>query len=69
MTDKQIEQRRSAGRKGGKTVYEKYGSDYMAEIGRKGAARTHELYRFMPIGISSWVLVGRKDNRIYSEVF
>lgn len=64
MTDRQIEQRRNAGRKGGQAVFKKYGSDYMSQIGKKGAEVFHSLYYVQPVGIKSWVIVGKKGNDI-----
>lgn len=64
MTEKQIEQRRNAGRKGGLAVFNKYGSEYMRQIGKKGAEVFHSIYYVQPVGIRSWVIVGRKDNKI-----
>ena len=64
MTEKQIEQRRDAGKKGGRAVVEKYGSAWMSELGRRGAKKFHSLYVVQPIGTNSWAIVGRKDNQI-----
>lgn len=36
LTPEEVEARREAGRKGGKALFEKYGREYMAEIGSKG---------------------------------
>lgn len=60
ITEKQLEQRRNAGR----ALVEKYGIEYMREIGRKGAKVFHERYYVQPYHFKGWVIVGRKDNTI-----
>jgi general stress protein YciG len=58
------ELRRRAGRIGGLTTYDRYGSEHMAEIGRKGAEVTWSRYNLAPIGTSQWAIVNKKTGEI-----
>ena len=60
LSDKQVEQRRKAG----KALVAKYGIEYMQKIGRLGAKAFHEKYYVQPLHFRGWVIVGRKDNKI-----
>lgn len=60
LTEKQLQQRKNAGR----ALFEKYGSEYMREIGKKGAKTFHSRYYVQPHAFKGWVIVGRKDNKI-----
>lgn len=51
-----------AGRLGGLPTAQKYGSSYMSEIGRKGAAITWARYRLVPAGVSGWLIVNRQTD-------
>jgi len=66
MTEKQLQQRREAARRGGLAVFRKYGREYMSELGKKGAKAFHAKYNVMPVAISGWAIIGRKDNIITS---
>lgn len=46
---------------GGKAVYDQRGSDYMSELGRKGAKSIWTKWVRLPIGQSEYVMV-RKEN-------
>jgi len=53
-----------AGRLGGLATAEKYGSEYMAAIGRKGYEVFHRKYYLTPIGTSDFAIVRRKDGKV-----
>jgi general stress protein YciG len=52
------------GRKGGEATVKKYGTEYMAEIGRKGATAFYEKYTLMPVGINNFAIVRKLDGVI-----
>ncbi len=65
MTDQErIAHLRAIGSKGGKATFEKYGSKYMSEIGRKGAIAFYAKYRLVPVYTSGWGLVRKSDQKI-----
>lgn len=49
-----------AGRLGGLATSRKYGPDYMAALGRRGAAAWHRKYNLIPYGVSGFA-VQRRD--------
>lgn len=51
------EKRRRAGRAGGLATVAKHGRDYMATIGRRGAAEFYRRYRVLPAGPAGWAIV------------
>lgn len=58
--------KQQAGSKGGRVTVSKYGSGYMREIGRRGAATTWTRYYLAPIGQTQYALVERETNQIRS---
>jgi hypothetical protein len=64
QTDKQ-----RAGMIGGLRTYEIYGSEHMAEIGRRGAASTWKRYMLMPFGQSNWAFVDRETGEIKNTFY
>lgn len=60
--------KRIAGRKGGKTTFEKYGRDHMQFIGRAGADVMHMRYKLEPIGQNDFALVHRKTGVIKARL-
>lgn len=55
------------GRLGGLVILEKYGREYLRELGRKGAVALHKKYNLVPNGTSDFVLVDRQTNKIISK--
>ncbi len=53
-----------AGRIGGKQTAAKYGSKYMAEIGRRGARSFWARYALKPAGTSNYAIVERATGQI-----
>lgn len=51
--------KKQAGRKGGKATFEKYGREYMSDIGSRGGYALHQKYSLQPYGTSDFVLVDR----------
>lgn len=52
-----------AGRLGGRTTFEKYGSDHMRRIGKEGAKKFYEKYELHPVGTSWFAIVERATGR------
>lgn len=48
-----------AGRIGGMKTHEKYGSEYMREIAKRGAKAFHAKYKLQPVGTSDFLIVHR----------
>ena len=53
---------------GGQAVVKKYGSEYMREIGKKGARSFHTKYALKPVGTVNFAIVRRSDNVIVNTV-
>lgn len=51
-------------RLGGQAVAKKYGSDYMASIGRRGAESFWQKYKIAPLGTAGWAIICRATNQI-----
>lgn len=49
---------------GGTAVYKKYGSSYMAAIGRKGYLVMKAKYDVVPYGTSDFAIVSKKTGKI-----
>ncbi len=58
--------KREAGRLGGLATANKYGSDYMKQIARKGAASFWQRYKLLPASTSNYAIVDRATNKIIS---
>lgn len=56
------------GSKGGKAVYAKYGSEYMSDLGKKGAKAFYNRYYWSPAGTSGWALVRKSNDKIVCTV-
>ena len=56
--------KKEAGRLGGKATAEKYGSEHMAEIGRKGAEATWTKYVLVPASTSQYAMVNRQTKEV-----
>lgn len=53
-----------AGRLGGLATVKKYGREYMATIGRRGAAALYRRYRLTPAGVAGWALIDRETGKV-----
>ena len=53
-----------AGRLGGLSTARKYGPEYMAQIGRRGAIAFHKRYRLAPAGLTRFAIVRRDNGKI-----
>lgn len=56
-----------AGRKGGLKTLEKYGREYLSEIGRRGAAALWEKYQLVPVNMTEFAIVDRKTGKIVAR--
>ena len=56
--------KQQAGKKGGLATVAKHGRDYMAKIGKRGAAALHERYNLTPYGIGDFALVDKQTGQI-----
>src|SRR5947209_12526186 len=55
---------REAGKKGGDTVRDRYGSDFYEEIGRKGGQATRQRH-----GVEFYESIGQKGGRVVKEKY
>lgn len=60
--------KQQAGRRGGLTTARKYGSDYMREIGRRGAESFHARYTLEPYHTNDFLIVERATGRIVATL-
>lgn len=51
-------------RLGGVAIREKYGMEYLRELGRRGALAYWKKYRLVPVGISEWHIVNRETGEV-----
>jgi hypothetical protein len=56
--------KQDAGSMGGRKTFERYGSQHMRAIGKKGAGVTWERYTLAPVGVSGWAMVDRRTGEI-----
>lgn len=56
--------KQNAGSLGGRKTFERYGSEHMRNIGRRGAASTWQRYTLAPVGASGWAMVDRKTGKV-----
>jgi len=52
-----------AGSIGGKRTAEKYGTEYMTHIGKRGAAAWHRKYKLSKLGTSDFAIVYRESGK------
>ena len=64
MSETLREKRVRAGRKGGNTTFARYGSAYMAEIGRMGFEAQDRKYNRVVVGLSRYGLVDRRTGKL-----
>lgn len=50
-----------------RALVEKRGTEYMREIGRRGAKVFYKLYRWSPAGTRGWALVNRKTEEVIAH--
>ncbi len=56
--------KQEAGSKGGKATVNKYGRQYMAEIGRRGAVELYRRYNLAPVDLNRFALVDRMTGKV-----
>lgn len=56
--------KKQAGRKGGLSTFQKYGREYMRNIGRRGAQTFWKRYSLKPVGTSHFAIVCRNTNKM-----
>lgn len=49
---------------GGQAVYKKYGSEYMSQLGRKGAIAFWKKYTVQPVQLTRFAIVERATGRV-----
>lgn len=49
---------------GGKALFNKYGREYMSEIGKRGAQAFYRKYKLVPYGTNQFAIVDRSTERI-----
>lgn len=70
LTQAELEQRRQhAAPAGGRAVVRKYGPEYMAELGRKGAQAQHNKYAMVPVGPNNFAYVDRETGQVIATQF
>ena len=57
-------QRKEAGRRGGRATVAKHGKDHMSKIGKRGAAVFWKRYAFEPAGQSDFAIVKRDTREV-----
>lgn len=57
-----------AGRLGGKRTFEKYGSDHMRAIGKRGALVFHAKYQLVPVHMSEFAIVDRLTGKVVNVI-
>lgn len=56
--------RQDAGRLGGQATRDKYGVQYLRDLGASGGLATHRKYRLVPVGTRGWAYVNRQTDKI-----
>lgn len=60
--------KKDAGKKGGLSTVQKYGVEYMRRIGKKGAARMHELYELQPVNLTQFAIIHRATGKVVAFI-
>jgi hypothetical protein len=56
--------KKQAGQLGGLATVRKHGTDYMREIGRRGAVTLWKRYGLLPYQVSGWALVHKDTGEV-----
>lgn len=59
-----MNQKQTAGQKGGRATVARHGREHMQNIGRRGASVTWTRYYLAPYGIGGYAMVDRKTNTV-----